>query len=222
MSIKANVSSLKKEIKALQKKLNLPYDVKVCAVTKYADIDKMKLLLDAGINHFGENRAQSFEQKYEALKDYNIIWHFIGSLQTNKVKKVINKISYLHSLDRDSLAKEINKQRKEILNCFVQVNCSNEISKHGIKPDEVIEFIKTLRQYEKIRIIGLMTMAENTTCEKTIRNNFRCLKNIQTEVIKLNLSYAPCTELSMGMSNDYIYAIEEGATIVRIGSRLFT
>ena len=84
MSIKTNVSSLKSEIKSLQEKLNLPYEVKICAVTKYADIEQMKLLLDAGINHFGENRAQSFLQKSAALKEYNIIWHFIGSLQNEK------------------------------------------------------------------------------------------------------------------------------------------
>src|SRR5690606_1965376 len=123
--------------------------------------------------------------------------------------------------NRESLAKEINKHRKEILNCFVQVNCSNEISKHGISPNEVIDFIMMLQQYEKIKVIGLMTMAENTTCIDTIRSSFRCLKSIQTEIVKLKLPYAPCTELSMGMSNDYKYAIEEGATVVRIGSRLF-
>ena len=221
MDIKGNVTSLKSEIKTLKEKHNITHDITICAATKYVGVKEMKGLLDAGINHFGENRVQDFLHKKEQIQDSNIIWHFIGSLQSNKVKKMINSISYLHSLDRESLAKEINKYRNNILDCFVEVNCSQESTKHGLHPNNVSDFIKNLEKYDKIRVIGLMTMAENTNDEDVIRSNFCFLKRIQQDIINLNLPYAPCRELSMGMSNDYLYAIEEGATIIRIGSRLF-
>src|SRR5690554_366900 len=191
MHIKKNVTSIKSEIKSLKEKLNLSYDITICAATKYVGVKEIKELYDAGINNFGENRAQDFLCKQESLHDKDIIWHFIGSLQRNKVKKVINKISYLHSLDRENLAMEINKYRNDILNCYVEVNCSQEISKHGLHPKDVFGFIKKLEKYDKIKVIGLMTMAENTDNEDIIRANFRTLKNIQQDIRKLNLAYAP-------------------------------
>lgn len=221
MEIKDNVTKIQEEIAQLKQRYQLPYDITICAATKYVGTNEMKELLTFGIAHFGENRVNDFLDKYEILKNEPITWHFIGSLQTNKVKKVINKIDYLHSLDRESLAQEINKHRNEVLNCFVEVNCSNESSKHGLNPHQVRDFILSLNKYDKIRIIGLMTMAENTNDEKVLRETFRKLKSIQLEIKNLHLPYAPCTELSMGMSNDYVIAIEEGATIVRIGSKLF-
>ena len=141
-------------------------------------------------------------------------------MQTRKVKQVIHEIDYLHSLDRMSLAQEIEKRADRVLHCFVQVNVSGEQSKHGLSKEEVIPFIKSLAEMSKIKVVGLMTMAPNTDDEQVIRNVFRNLKNLQQEVVALQLPYAPCTELSMGMSNDYEIAIEEGATFVRIGTAL--
>jgi hypothetical protein len=221
MDIKLNVEQIKQEIEKLRTKLNITYKIKICAATKYVKAYEINLLLDAGIKDLGENRVQDFLVKAEALKERDINWHFIGHLQTNKVKSMINKIKYLHSLDRESLAKAVNKYRSSVLECYVEVNCSKEESKHGLAEDEVIPFIKDLAKYDKIKVIGLMTMAENTSDKNVIRSNFQLLKKLQQEVEQLNLPYAPCKELSMGMSNDFIIAIEEGATIVRIGSRLF-
>lgn len=141
-------------------------------------------------------------------------------MQTRKVKQVIDKIDYLHSLDRISLADEIEKRATRIVNCFVQVNVSGEESKHGLQPEEVIPFIEQLSQYSRIRVVGLMTMAPNTEDLEVVRNVFKNLKKLQLEVEKNGYVHAPCHDLSMGMSNDYEIAVEEGATYVRIGTAL--
>ncbi|QVK16806.1 YggS family pyridoxal phosphate-dependent enzyme [Mycoplasmatota bacterium] len=221
MNIKENVKMVKEEIATIKNKYLLSYDVKICAATKYVGVDEIDSLLEEGVSDFGENRVNAFLEKEQLLHNKSIIWHFIGSLQTNKVKKVINKIDYLHSLDRESLAKEINKYRDDVLNCFIEVNCSEEDSKHGLNVNEVKSFVQLIEKYDKIRVIGLMTMAENTQDETIIRETFKKLKTLQSEIQDLNLIYAPCNQLSMGMSNDFHIAIEEGATFVRIGSRLF-
>ncbi len=221
MDVKENVKQLNAEIAYMKEKLGIDYEITICAATKYVGPAEMKALVDNGIYNLGENRVQDFLEKVSILNDEKIIWHFIGSLQTNKVKKIINKITYLHSLDRENLALEINKYRHEALNCFVEVNCSEEESKHGLKINEVTPFIRLMEKYDKIRVIGLMTMAENTADENTIRRTFKRLKHLQESVQNMNLTHAPCKHLSMGMSNDYKIAIEEGATFIRIGSRLF-
>ena len=131
---------------------------------------------------------------------------------------MINDIDVLHSLDRLSLAREIEKYRQKPLKCLIQVNISGETTKHGLEKDQVLPFLKQLQSFSKIEVVGLMTMAPQTTDEATIRTCFRELKILQ-EMIRL--TYHQCTELSMGMSNDYLIAIEEGATYVRLGSILF-
>lgn len=221
MNIKENVEKLRYEIEKLKIDNNIKNDITICAATKYVGVNEIKELINCGINHLGENRVEAFLQKYEQLNDESIVWHFIGSLQTNKVKKLINKINYLHSLDRESLAIEIEKHRSKPLDCFVEVNCSGESSKHGLRESEVKPFIYSLRDYKFIRIVGLMTMAENTQDFESISKNFKSLKMIQEDIISLNIENAPCNYLSMGMSNDFQQAILEGATLIRIGSRLF-
>ncbi|NLC95516.1 MAG: YggS family pyridoxal phosphate-dependent enzyme [Bacilli bacterium] len=222
MSIKENVERLLKNIDKIKIENNLTQSITICAATKYVGPNEMKELLKAGITNFGENRVQDFLMKYEELQGEPITWHFIGTLQTNKVKKMINKISYLHSLDRESLAEEINKHRETPLNCFVQVNCSGESSKHGLNVRDVQSFIYKLEKYDKIKIIGLMTMAEHTSDVEVLKQTFRTLRELRDTIKALKLPYAPCTELSMGMSNDYHIAILEGATVLRIGSLLYS
>lgn len=146
--------------------------------------------------------------------------HFIGSLQTRKVKEVINEIDYFHALDRLKLAKEINKRAEHKIKCFVQVNVSGEKSKQGVALEDVNTFIETLEQYENLEVVGLMTMAPLTDDESYIKSLFQSLRNKRDEIKALNLNYAPCTELSMGMSNDFHLAAEEGASFVRIGTKL--
>ncbi|MGE7903767.1 YggS family pyridoxal phosphate-dependent enzyme [Peribacillus sp. NPDC094092] len=193
--------------------------IKLIAVTKYVSVERANEALEAGILDLGENRDEGLLTKYEVLKD-KPNWHYIGSMQTRKVKNVIDKISYIHSLDRISLAEEIQKRANEPINCLVQVNVSGEESKHGLGPEETIDFIKGLSKFDKVNVAGLMTMAPLTDDEQVLRECFRKLKGIQVEVQNLGLKHAPCTELSMGMSNDFMIAIEEGATMIRIGTAL--
>ncbi|MDU5189357.1 MAG: YggS family pyridoxal phosphate-dependent enzyme, partial [Staphylococcus epidermidis] len=171
------------------------------------------------IRHFGENRLDGFKEKKESLPS-DVKLHFIGSLQSRKVKDIINEVDYFHALDRLSLAKEINKRANHVIKCFLQVNVSGEESKHGIALEEVNQFINQIKEYENIQIIGLMTMAPLTDDLSYIRNLFKELRHKRNEIQQFNLAHAPCTELSMGMSNDYQMAVEEGATFVRIGTKL--
>ena len=159
---------------------------------------------------------------WENRKRYKVdaIWHFIGNVQSRKVKEIINQIDYLHSVDRMSIVKEIQKRANHTVDCFVQVNVSGEASKSGVTPDELESFIEEVAAYDKIRIIGLMTMAPFTEDMDEIRTVFRSLRELRDGISAKNLPHAPCTQLSMGMSNDFIIAIEEGATHVRIGTAL--
>ena len=221
MSVKENLAHIKANIKKASLRVNRSEDeINIIAVTKYVSIPRAKEAVVAGVQHLGENRDVEFTNKWDELKGDGLSWHFIGSLQTRKVKNVIDKIDYLHSLDRISLAEEIEKRANKIVHCFVQVNISEEESKHGIQRDKAISFISQLEQYSKIKVVGLMTMAPYTENEELVRNCFKELKNLQQGVQALQLENAPCKELSMGMSNDYMIAVEEGATFIRIGSAL--
>ncbi|WP_114603580.1 YggS family pyridoxal phosphate-dependent enzyme [Staphylococcus sp. EZ-P03] len=219
MNVKQNLEQINDHITKSLEKANRTARPNVIAVTKYVTIERAKEAYDAGIRHFGENRLEGFQEKHEALPN-DAVMHFIGTLQSRKVKEVIDDIDYLHALDRKSLAKEINKRASHVVKCFVQVNVSEEESKHGLALEEVDAFIELLEQYENIKVVGLMTMAPYTDDESEIRGIFEKLRNKRDEIKAKNLDYAPCTELSMGMSNDYEIAAEEGATFVRIGTKL--
>jgi PLP dependent protein len=196
-----------------------PEEVTIVAVTKYVTIDRAQEALAAGIVNLGENRDDGLLAKWEVLRD-KPTWHFIGTLQTRKVKNIIDKVGYIHSLDRLSLAEEINKRATKQIKCLVQVNVSNEESKHGIKPEEVLSFINELGRFEHIKVAGLMTMAPFSEDQELLRSCFQRLRGLRDQVQSLQLEFAPCNELSMGMSNDFVLAIQEGATMVRIGTAL--
>ncbi|WP_347860658.1 YggS family pyridoxal phosphate-dependent enzyme [Salimicrobium sp. PL1-032A] len=220
MDIKENLRVINENIsKACESVDRDPEEVTVIAVTKYVSTDRAKAAIDAGVMNLGENRMDGLLQKQQVLRD-EATWHFIGSLQSRKVKEVIEDIDMLHSLDRKSLAKEVNKRRNQPLSCFVQVNISKEETKHGLMPDEVMDFIKMLEVYENIRVVGLMTMAPHTEEEEKLRAVFRKLRALRDDIQNQKLPHAPCEYLSMGMSNDYEIAIEEGATHIRIGTSL--
>ena len=219
MDIRENFDNIKSEVaEACGRVDRNPEDVKVIAVTKYVTDERVEQAIEAGIDAFAENRPQNYLERKQKYSDKE--WHLIGSLQTRKVRDVINHVDYFHALDRESLAKEIEKRANNEINCFVQVNVSGEESKHGLTPLETIEFVVGLEKYSKIKVIGLMTMAPFVEDEDVLRNCFKKLKQLRDEVRELNLDYAPCEYLSMGMSNDYKIAIEEGATHVRIGTSL--
>lgn len=220
MKVIENLQAIQENIlQACMKSNRNPNEVKIIAVTKYVSNDRAKEAIKAGILNLGENYDEGLIAKWEVLQD-KPTWHFIGSLQTRKVRNIIDKVDYIHSLDRPSLAKEINKRANKRMKCLVQVNVSGEESKHGLAPQEVINFIKNIQDYPNIEVAGLMTMAPHTDDQSILRHCFRTLKSLQIEVQQMKLEYAPCTELSMGMSNDYAIAVEEGATLVRIGTAL--
>ena len=197
----------------------LPKDVTLVAATKYGDSGDLRELYSNGVSNFGENRVDAFLNKYESLKDLDISWHFIGHLQRNKAHLVIDKINYLHSLDSLELAKLINKYRVAPLNCFIEVSINLEENKNGVPYYEVKDFIKKCLEYKNINIVGLMMMAVSNSSIESLHNQFRKLKELQSEIQKefnINLPY-----LSMGMSDDYKVAISEGATHIRLGRILF-
>jgi pyridoxal phosphate enzyme (YggS family) len=220
MKVTENLNVIKDRIAiACEKSNRSPEEIKIIAVTKYVSIERTKEALEAGIVNLGENREEGLIPKWEVFQD-KPNWHFIGSLQTRKVKNIIDKVDYIHSLDRLSLAQEINKRANRKIKCLVQVNVSGEDSKHGMATDQVRDFIEQLKDLSHIEVVGLMTMAPLTDDQQLLRQCFRNLKVLQTEVQQMKRDYAPCTELSMGMSNDFSIAIEEGATMVRIGTAL--
>lgn len=185
----------------------------IVAATKYVDVDDIKELYNEGITNIGENRTDSFLRKHELLKDLDIKWHFIGTLQSRKVESMINKIDYLHSLDSVKLASVINKYRLTPLKCFIEVNVSKEESKHGIYVENIANFMNEIKKYDKIEVIGLMTMAPNTDDIELIN---RCFHELKEAGLQNNLY-----EFSMGMSNDYLIAIKNGSTFIRLGRILF-
>lgn len=193
----------------------------IVAATKYVDVDTMKVLLQLGIHDFGENRVQDFLRKKIALENENVVWHFIGHLQTNKVKQVINEIDVLHSLDRMSLAMAIQKERSRPLDCFVEVNISHESSKTGMDEKEVMDFIINCQKYDRINIVGLMGMASNSQDELLIEEQFMSLYRLQQKLQATSQLNIPLPYLSMGMSNDYLIAIRCHATHLRLGTILF-
>lgn len=220
MNVSQNLEAIQNQIAdACHSTGRNPEEVKIIAVTKYVSAQRAQEAIDAGVENLGENRDEGLLEKLAQMED-KPVWHFIGSLQTRKVKNIIDHVTYIHSLDRMALAKEINKRASGKVKCLIQVNASGEESKHGLKPEEVISFITQLKDFPAIIVSGLMTMAPNTKDEQIIRSCFRTLKQLQDDIQNLKLHYAPCTELSMGMSNDFQIAVEEGSTMVRIGTAL--
>lgn len=218
--ILANLNKLNDLIAAAETRVNREANnVQIIAVTKEVSVERTQEAIEAGLTHLGENRPEGLNRKLSAIQAH-VNWHYIGSLQTRKVKQVINSIDYLHSLDRLSLAEEIEKRAVKPVKCFIQVNVSGEESKHGLSMEEVLPFVESLKSFTKVEVVGLMTMAPNTEDEALIRSVFKQLKQCQQQIAEQGFAHAPCTELSMGMSNDFEIAVEEGATFVRVGTAL--
>ena len=210
MSIRQNAEHLLEETKGHT----------LVAATKYVGPPKMRELYAGGIRDFGENRVGDFLEKKEALSDLGgVSWHFIGHLQSKKVKRMINEIDMLHSLDHASLLGEIQKRRKKVLPCFVEVNISGESSKYGLSPEDVYAFCERALAYDKINIVGLMGMAPHTDDDEPIRKSFELLRRTRDDI--RDRLIPSCEYLSMGMSNDYHIAMDVGATHLRVGSVLF-
>ncbi len=198
-----------------------PDDVTIVAVTKTVGIEDIRHALDAGIVDFGENRVQEFLGKYGLFPDAR--WHFIGSLQTNKVKDVVGRAWLIHSVDSCHLLREIDRRASQagvVQRVLLQVNVSGEASKHGFCTDELPDALIEASHCASVEVCGLMTMAPYGRPEE-VRWVFRDLKELRDSLREMPLNGVELDELSMGMTNDYRVAVEEGATIVRVGRAIF-
>lgn len=226
MSIAENLQQIKRKISdALAKSEDPERAVKLVAVSKTFPVKKILEAFSAGQKIFGENYVQELYQKYNELKDKEIEWHMIGHIQTNKTKKILEIPTFLiHSIDRIDLAIQLDKQLQKLgqsRNVLVEVNTSGEPTKSGIHPEEAITFLRTLQNFETLKVKGLMTIGTLTNDQMETRDCFRKLRRIFLDVRNEAIDRIEMIELSMGMSNDFQIAIEEGATIVRIGTAIF-
>jgi len=221
MNLVENADLVRQQVETARNKANRQDQVNVIAVTKYVDIATTETLVKTGIQHIGENRVDKFLEKYQALKEYDLTWHLIGSLQRRKVKDVINFVDYFHALDSVKLAQEIQKRAEHPIKCFLQVNISGEESKHGFAPDELDDVLAEIAQLDKIEIVGLMTMAPFEASQEELQDIFSKTHQLQKQLEKKQLKNMPFSELSMGMSRDFEVAIANGATYVRIGTSFF-
>ncbi|MDF2935540.1 MAG: YggS family pyridoxal phosphate-dependent enzyme [Paenibacillaceae bacterium] len=224
MDMEGRLAAIRSRIEAACRRSGRqPEEVTIIAVTKYTSLETAEAVLAAGLTNIGENRWQDVKPKWEAIGD-RAVWHFIGSLQTNKVKDVIGKFPYIHSLDRLSLAEELNRKAKALglapVECFIQLNVSGEESKHGLGPEGLDEFAGQLAELPYIHVTGLMTMAPLEGGSDSARPVFRRLRELRDQLnAKRILPYA-IHDLSMGMSGDFETAVEEGATYIRLGTVL--
>ena len=210
MSIADNIRKLKSE---------LPSTVELVAVSKFKPVEAIREAYEAGQRSFGENRPQELAAKAPQLPA-DIVWHFIGHLQTNKVKMVVPYAHLIHSVDSERLLAEIDKAARaagKVMDCLLEIHIAEEQTKQGFTPDEAVALAKEAGRYPNIRLRGVMGMATFTNDREQVRREFRSLKAVSER-----LSFLPgCDTVSMGMSGDWPIAVEEGTTIVRIGTAIF-
>ncbi len=223
MSVRENLLTLLEQIKETAVKSGRnPDEIKLVAVSKYADIPQIKEAYEAGQREFGENYVQQALPKMEQLPD-DIKWHFIGHIQKNKINKIIGKFALVHSIDSENIAIEMDKRcakRNIKQDILIEVNTSGEESKFGISPDSAVELAHFIaNECKNLNLRGLMTMAPFTDDRSVIEKSFGTLRDIRDKLISDGLTEVK--ELSMGMTNDWQIAIEYGATILRIGSAIF-
>ena len=202
----------------------LPADVRLVAVSKFHPAETIREAYDAGQRCFGESRAQELQAKYQQLPQ-DIEWHFIGHLQTNKVKYIVPFVSLIHSVDSVRLLDEIERQAERVgrvVDCLLEVHVAQEDTKYGFSLDDCREFCtaENVAAYPHIRFRGIMGMASNTDDDRQVKREFAQLKQLFDEV-RGNMSDASFDTLSMGMSHDYLMAVEQGSTMVRIGTTIF-
>lgn len=222
----SNVRQVRENIsKAAKKSGRDENDVNLMAAVKYGSVEEINYIhKELGINDIGENRVQQLLERWDKLDREGLRVHFIGSLQKNKVKYIIDKVSLIHSLDSEGLAIEIDKQAKKqgiVMDVLLEINSGNEESKGGIAPEEVEAFCEIIQKYENIRIRGFMTMAPKCINKEDYHKYFGNTRELCENLWKNILHREDKMILSMGMSESYEIAIEEGSTIVRVGSKIF-
>lgn len=222
--IKNNLEIINEKIKkAALKASRNPKGIKLVAVTKTATIEQIKEAISVGVKIIGENKVQEAKEKYQILSA-DIEWHLVGHLQTNKVKYAIEIFDLIHSVDSIKLAKEIDKRSLQfgmITNVLVEVNVSGEETKYGIKPEEVEPFLKEISEFSRTRVRGLMTIAPMAEDKEEVRPYFRKLRELFEKIKSKNIKNVKMDYLSMGMTEDFEVAVEEGANMVRIGRGIF-
>lgn len=224
MTVKENLNEVREEIEEILKRNNREDEnFTLIAVTKTIDEKYMLEAIDDGVTDIGENKVQEIDRKYNDLG--NIVnYHMIGSLQSNKVKDIIDKVYLIHSLDRKSLLKEIQKRGKQnnkIVKCLIQLNISKEDTKSGIYEEDLEDFLELVENNSNVKVEGLMTMAPHSENPEDVRWIFKRMKEIFDSLKDKNYKNIEMKYLSMGMSNDYSIAIEEGSNMVRVGTKIF-
>lgn len=222
--LKENLINVQSEISLACKKANRdPSEITLIAVSKTKPVEMLNEIYDCNVRDFGENKVQELCDKYEVLPN-DIKWHMIGHLQTNKVKYIVDKVELIHSVDSLRLAEEIQKQAEKkdvVVPILVEVNIAQEDSKFGTSKEEAIELVKQISKLDHIQIKGLMTIAPYVENPEENRVYFRGIKDLSVDIDSQNIDNVSMQILSMGMTNDYQVAIEEGATMVRVGTGIF-
>jgi pyridoxal phosphate enzyme (YggS family) len=222
--IEENLSHVEERIRSACNRVGRSREeVTLIAVSKTKPIEMLMDAFNAGIREFGENKVQELTGKYDVLPK-DIHWHLIGHLQTNKVKYIIDKTDLIHSVDSYRLAEQINKEAEKkniVSNILIEVNIANEESKYGVRKDEVLPLIIEISKLKNIRIRGLMTVAPFTEDAEENRVHFSNLRQLNVDIKSKNIDNISMDVLSMGMTGDYEVAIEEGATMVRVGTGIF-
>ena len=222
--LKENYSHVLEEVKKSCKKADRSEDsVTLIAVSKTKPVENIQELYDYGVRIFGENKVQELCDKYEQLPK-DIKWHMIGHLQRNKVKYIVDKVELIHSVDSLRLAETINEEavKKNVtVNILIEVNVAGEESKFGLSVEEVLPFLEEISSYEHLQVKGLMTIAPFVANPEENREVFQKLKKLSVDIAAKNINNVNMSVLSMGMTNDYQVAVEEGATMVRVGTGIF-
>ncbi len=222
--LKRNIDSVHQKIEEAAKRSGRnPEEIKLIAVTKNVNPELINLAFDFGLKDFGENRVQELVKKINLVYS-EVNFHMIGHLQTNKVKYLVNKVKSIHSIDSLKLAKEINKrfgEANKTIDAFIQIHTAREETKFGLNPVELEQFLIEAQNLKNINFIGLMTIGTLTYDEKEIRRCFSTLKKLRDDYSHFKSENIDLRELSMGMTSDFEIAIEEGSTIVRIGTAIF-
>lgn len=219
-----NLKNVEKEIEdACRRSDRDPREVTLVAVSKTKPVEMLQEAYDAGAREFGENKVQEIDAKYDRLPR-DIHWHMIGHLQRNKVKYIVDKVAMIHSVDSLRLAEAIDKEAQKknvVVPILIEVNVAEEDSKFGLSLEEVTSLVESISKLSNVRIQGLMTVAPFVEDPEENREVFRSLKKLSVDIAAKNINNVTMSVLSMGMTNDYQVAIEEGATIVRVGTGIF-
>ena len=223
--VEKNLTELQERIEsACSRSIYNQESVELVISTKYVDADIIRILSELGVPCIGENQLQATERKKEGLNDLDLRWHMFGHLQRNKVKKAVSIFDLIHSVESVTLAKEINKESEKLgknTRILVEVNVSGEETKYGLSPEETIPFLCEINNLESIKVEGLMTMMPIVDDPETCRPMFKELRELSERIRDENIQNVEMNILSMGMTQDFEVAIEEGANLVRIGSAVF-